>query len=343
MTKENQQIKHFILEQVEQHPNDLVAFCAKKLNVSRVTIHRHLAKLLATGKVIKSGVTSQVSYYLASAFREHRSFSIEKTLSEYLVWNDFYKEAFSVLPKNIFVICEYGFTEIFNNAIDHSHGNSIVVHTSFDNSVVIIDVIDDGIGVFRNLQNILKFDDPREGVVALANGKVTTDSVDHTGEGIFFSSRAFDRFLLSANNISYGRDNIENDWFLNSETQQSKGTKVHMEISAKATTDLVAIFQKFQDPDTLAFNKTYTLVKLSKFKEDRFISRSQAKRLLYGLEKFQEITLDFTGVDIVGQGFVDQIYRVFQNQHSDIKLKYINANENVEFMIKRGLSTAQLG
>ena len=49
-----------------------------------------------------------------------------------------------------------------------------------------------------------------------------------------------------------------------------------------------------------------------------FVSRSEAKRLLAELDKFSEITFDYKGVEKVGQGFVDEIYRVWQNQNSDI-------------------------
>ena len=40
-----------------------------------------------------------------------------------------------------------------------------------------------------------------------------------------------------------------------------------------------------QEPETLNFNRTEFFVELSKFEEETFISRSQAKRILNGLEK----------------------------------------------------------
>ena len=42
-------------------------------------------------------------------------------------------------------------------------------------------------------------------------------------------------------------------------------------------------------------------------------------------------------IRLVGQGFVDEVFRVYVNQHSNIKFKYINANSDVEFMINRSL------
>ncbi|MBI4356629.1 MAG: STAS-like domain-containing protein [Gammaproteobacteria bacterium] len=67
------------------------------------------------------------------------------------------------------------------------------------------------------------------------------------------------------------------------------------------------------------------------------ISRSQAKRILRGLEQFKTIRLDFKKVDIVGQGFVDEIFRVFIRQYPHIKIEFCNANSDVQFMIERGI------
>jgi len=73
---------------------------------------------------------------------------------------------------------------------------------------------------------------------------------------------------------------------------------------------------------------------------ETLISRSQAKCILRNLDKFERVVLDFRKVRTVGQGFVDEVFRVYANHHSHIQIDYINANSDVEFMIKRGLATA---
>lgn len=88
--------------------------------------------------------------------------------------------------------------------------------------------------------------------------------------------------------------------------------------------------------ESFAFNKTEIVVELSRLGYEKSISRSQAKRITRDLEKFNRVTLDFKNVKFVGQGFVDQIFRVFQNKNPNIKINYINASEEAEFMIKRG-------
>ncbi len=65
------------------------------------------------------------------------------------------------------------------------------------------------------------------------------------------------------------------------------------------------------------------------------ISRSQARCILSGLEKFKTVILDFDKVPTVGQAFADEIFRVFQAKHPEISIKPINMNETVAFMIGR--------
>jgi hypothetical protein len=53
------------------------------------------------------------------------------------------------------------------------------------------------------------------------------------------------------------------------------------------------------------------------------------------LDKFKEIILDFKGVKSIGQGFADEIFRVFQNSHQEILIKTENASEILNSMLQR--------
>ncbi len=64
------------------------------------------------------------------------------------------------------------------------------------------------------------------------------------------------------------------------------------------------------------------------------VARSQARRILSRLEEFKEVIFDFSEIDFMGQGFADEIFRVFQNRHPDIVLTVNNANEEVAGMIQ---------
>ena len=63
------------------------------------------------------------------------------------------------------------------------------------------------------------------------------------------------------------------------------------------------------------------------------VSRSQAKRLYFGFDKFKKVILDFTDVDEIGQGFAHELFNVFARKHPEIKLECINTNDAVDKMI----------
>lgn len=82
---------------------------------------------------------------------------------------------------------------------------------------------------------------------------------------------------------------------------------------------------------------------MSQWHWHNIVSRSQAKRVLARVEKFKEVILDFKGVAEVGQAFVDEIFRVFSQSHPEIHLFYVNANESIEWMIRRALASNTSG
>jgi hypothetical protein len=68
---------------------------------------------------------------------------------------------------------------------------------------------------------------------------------------------------------------------------------------------------------------------------ESLMSRSEAKFLLKPAHGFQTVTLDFSGVEYIGQGFADEIFRVFAKAHPGIELVPINTNPDVQKMISR--------
>ncbi len=343
VNKDAKKIEEFILKNIHKHSGNIVAVTSDKFCVSRTTIHRFLNKLINRGEIIKTGTTNRIIYSLKDEKNRTMEFGLDNGIGEDEIWSKYLKSDFFNLKSNIYEIFQYGFTEIFNNALDHSEGRRSIVGITWDKDSVSIKITDDGIGAFKKIKDEINLEDEREGLFQLSKGKLTTDPKKHTGEGIFFTSRAFDEFKLEANNLVYTVVNIEGkrDWFMQKNDAYSKnktnGTSVYMKISSNSNRILKSIFEEhYTDQENYKFDKTQIVIKLSKFEEEIFISRSQAKRVVFGLEKFQEVILDFTDVKSVGQGFVDEVFRVFKSNHQNIEIKYINANEDVEFMIKRG-------
>jgi hypothetical protein len=60
-----------------------------------------------------------------------------------------------------------------------------------------------------------------------------------------------------------------------------------------------------------------------------------------GLEKCKHVVLDFRDLLTVDQGFVDEVYHVFQNKYPQIKIEHTKSNDDVQFMIERSLPSPE--
>jgi hypothetical protein len=172
----------------------------------------------------------------------------------------------------------------------------------------------------------------------LSKGKTTTMPSRHTGEGIFFSSKAANRFEIESGTLRWIVDNRRMDMAVGSLEPEVPGTTVRAEIDPSDAHDLTAIFTEYtRDFD---FSRTRTVVRLFAIGTE-FLSRSQAKRIVRGLERFREVVLDFEGVDIVGQGFADEIFRVWAGSCPEVLLIPTGMNEPVAFMVERAIRGGQ--
>jgi excisionase family DNA binding protein len=173
----------------------------------------------------------------------------------------------------------------------------------------------------------------------LSKGKTTTEPTRHTGEGIFFTSKVVDAFALKANGLKWTVDNVREDQAVG-RSGRITGTLVRCEIdvqTSRSTSEVFAAYSIGHD-----FARTRTVVRLFDIGV-RFISRSEARRLLRGLERFREVLVDLRGVQEVGQGFVDEVFRVWPTQHPDVAVRPVNMVGPVEAMVRRGLPRPAAG
>jgi len=326
-------VRNFILKNIENHPTDIIQITRQTCQVSRKTVYKHLDRLINDGLIYRK---SRGKYFLSSPSENEYIFDVSEDLQEDVVWQKFFKEHFKDFSKNIYDTCLYGFTEILNNVIDHSEASKVNILFCRKDKNIIINITDNGIGIFKKIKNAFHLDDLRIALFQLTKGKLTTDPDNHTGEGIFFTSRAFDEFSILSGGLFYYKNVIDNDWYVESK-DDCQGTSVQMEISSDSERILTEVFAQYTKGDDNTFNKTHILVPLAKLEEEKYVSRSQAKRILVNLEKFEYIVLDFKNVPTVGQAFVDEVFRVYKNKNPHTKFEYINANEDVEFMLKRSI------
>jgi anti-sigma regulatory factor (Ser/Thr protein kinase) len=330
-------IRQSIMENVGSHQNDIVTLTSDKFKISRQAVNAHLKKLIAQKFIVSEGKTRSIRYMLHPLIEDTLRFTI-LGLEEDRVWRDFVRPKLGALPDNIIDIWSYGFTEMLNNAIDHSQGSYVFINIKKFSIFSEISITDDGFGIFRRIQKILNLNDERHAVLELSKGKLTTDPANHTGEGIFFSSRMFDEYAILSGGVCFTHEyNKPEDWILERNTPNS-GTAVFMQLSNNSARKLKAVFDEYAGGDEYSFEKTVVPVSLARYGNESLVSRSQAKRLLARTDRFKIVIFDFDGIDQIGQAFADEVFRVFKNQHPDIQIYFIKTSRAVEDMIVRAIS-----
>ena len=336
-SRQNPLVREFILRNVADHPGDIGSLAVKKFGISRTAVNRYVKRLIDEGLITAAGKTRARRYQLKNmadvVFTQE---NITRLTDEDVVWRYRILPSIQGLNQNIVDICQYGFTEMLNNVIDHSLSDDAVISYEQNYCMVTMGIIDHGVGVFEKIQKDFNLADPRSALLELSKGKITSDKERHTGEGIFFTSRMFDRFEIRSGNLFYRREREDNDeWLIDTEdvVEDVRGTSVYMEISTDAQWSTRTVFDAYQD-DNLRFRRTHVPISLGKYPGEQLVSRSQAKRILARFDQFSEVLLDFNDVEDIGQPFADEIFRVFKNSHPDIQILVTRTNPNIDKMIE---------
>jgi anti-sigma regulatory factor (Ser/Thr protein kinase)/biotin operon repressor len=336
--RRGEQVRQFILDNVEKHPGDVASLAAQEFSITRQAVNKHIQHLVGQKALLVRGSTRSKIYQLHPLIEWTKTYSLEDKLEEDIVWSSDIKPLVADLPDNVRDIWLYGFTEMLNNAIEHSSGETVfiqLVKTAIDTQIIISD---DGEGIFKKIQSALQLHDERYAVLELAKGKLTTDPERHSGQGIFFTSRMFDEFAILSGSVYFSHEfNKAENWILERDEHQLV-TNVFMKLNNNTSRTSRQVFDSFSSGDDYAFTKTVVPVRLAQYGDEKLVSRSQAKRLLAGVDKFKVVVFDFSGVEAVGQAFADEVFRVFKKQHSEIQLMSLNAGQDVAQMISRAQS-----
>ncbi len=318
----------------------------KKTGFTRAYVNRFFQKLRDGGRIVLIGKANQARYVLAdekkvgeakkSILSKHLFLKNVK-LDEDLVLSRLKRETgiWQGLKKSIADLMDYSFTEMLNNAIEHSKSSDIKVIIKREKGNIGFRIVDRGIGIFASLRKKANLKNNLEAIENLLKGKQTTAPKEHSGEGVFFTSKVADILIFKSEDKKLIFNNLVGDVFIGDIKGSFIGTEVNFSLNIKSNKNLNEIFRKYSD-DSFIFSKTKVGIKLFEM-DTGYISRSQARRLLIGLDKFKTILLDFKNVKTVGQAFIDEVFRVWCQKNPAIEIKIKNANQNIDFMIKRAV------
>ncbi len=339
--KRGEEIRGFILETVAENPSKTIAYTKEKFKISRQAIHQHIKHLVSQGALIRVGYGS---YELQPQEKWDETIFVADNLHEDVVWINRIAPKMGNLPDNALDIWRYGFTEMFNNVADHSESSIVWISIQKTPHRTKMDIADFGVGIFNKIRNAMNLLDERHAIIELTMGKLTTDPKSHAGESIFFTSRMFDVFhILSGEAFLTRSCGKDEDWILQTGDNYSySGTWIHMELKNNTSRTKEEVFHRLLD-DSYGFTKTVLPLRLAQYGNEKFISRSQAKRLLERMDRFKTVLFDFAEVETIGQAFADEVFRVFANECPQVVILPINANADVTQVIKKATSGTQQG
>jgi len=308
---------------------------AKAAGITRQGAHYHLKIMVDHGDLIRSGAGRGANYRRRAIRSTPYSLA---GLEEHRVWIEEYfglkKMDLSVFDNPLVKkILDFAFTEMLNNAIDHSGGTVAMVRWFETTSGIAFEVEDDGVGAFRHMSETRELPSEFDAIGEISKGKQTTAPDRHSGLGIYFTSRMVSKFVLASGHYVWTVDSHVDDQAIGWLDQSRSGSLVRCEIDGSTTVDPVQVFDSFSDPKTFGLNRS--VIRVSLFNQSGFVSRSAAKLMAAHLDRFGVVELDFEGISEVGQGFVDELFRVWQHDHPGTRLVPVRANPVILAMIAK--------
>lgn len=339
---QSEQIRSSILEEVSRRPGtNPTTIIQAKFGISREAVRLHFKYLTAVGQLTSHGYGKARVYFLSPIYDSKRGSLVRELHTEILRKSGEENIHAQIIEpfvanrthKGLAARIRHVATEMLNNVIDHSQSTKLEIALSLSDSELQLRISDSGIGVFESIRSHFGHKSAWEALGEIAKGKRTTDPTRHAGEGIFFSSRMASQFKLTANGLTYIFRSNDDDWAAKPAPLKA-GSDMEFHFELKDERSPKDIFEKYtEDFDFKLKSPRLVLPYTIDLPQRDFPSRSEAKKILAGAGDFKSIVVDFKKVETIGQGFADEMFRVFTNSHPDVTIEVINANDFIQRMI----------
>ena len=313
------QLTLWITAAAGEHSHDLAAHLEERTGASRRIALTALRRLVEAQWLSRSG-SARRPVYAAGALRQvARSYTLFG-LQEDLPWQRDFAPHFA-LPPAVARMVQHGFTELVNNAADHSGGSSVTVSLRQTPSHVQLLVSDDGCGVFDKICAAFDIQDAQHAMLELSKGRLTSQPAQHTGRGLFFSAQLADVFDIHANNTAFQRRAWETNGWKVGKPLPRQGSSIYMAIALDSKRTLDQVLEAWSiDGNGIEFDQTTIALCLLAGPGQPLETRAQARRVVARLPTFKRVEISFEGVTDVGHGFVDELFRVFGRAHPEVEL-----------------------
>lgn len=326
------QLTLWITAAANEHGLDLATHVEERTGASRRAALAALKRLVDAQWLVRSG-TGRRPVYAPGALRQVvRSFTLHQ-LQEDVAWQRDFAPHFD-FPRHVQRMVQHAFTELVNNAIDHSGGTSVTVSLRQTPRHAQLLVSDDGCGVFEKICGTYELTDAQHAMLELSKGRLTTQPQAHTGRGLFFSSQLADVFDIHANGKAFQRRAWEGNAWQTGKGLPRQGSSIYMAVSLDTTRTLDQVLGQWSvDGSGIAFDQTRVMLQLVVGPGQMLDSRAQARRVATRLPQFKRAEVDFAGVEDVGHAFADELFRVFAKAHQEVELVPLNMSPRVAALV----------
>ncbi len=322
--------ENFLLSRIAEEDPAFVDRTMEAFDLARSTVYNYINRLQDAGELERVG--GSMPYRIV--YKTHRvTVDTSKEHSEDRIYRREIEPLFSGLPENLRKIWRYAVTAMMNNAFEHSGASVVVCVVSQSRLSTIVGVLDNGVGIFRKIQaderaRTGELISPDEAAAKLYAGGYTDDSERHAGQGIFFTSRLMDHFVIRSDLQSFSLDDESKE-----SEERFRGTAVQMALQNDSGKELSALFDRFIDAQR-GFVRTE--IPVARFFEGSFpVSRSEARRLFESFGHFEEVELNFTDVDEIGPDFAHELFLVLARENPQLRLLPTHTDAKVGAAIAR--------
>lgn len=333
-------VTRWITAAAVQHGDTLPAHLMQRLQISRRQAGLLLRRLVALQWLQASGTPRKPRYTPGPLRQVVKRYALAG-LQEDAPWRQDFAPCFA-LPPALQAMAQHAFTELVNNAVDHSGGSSVTVSMRQTPLQLQLLVSDDGVGLFRRVAehfaDHLDVAEPALAMLELAKGKLTTDPNRHCGHGLFFTAQLADVFDLHANAAAFQRRGWDGGRWHAQRPATQAGTSIYLGISLDTRRTLEQVLQAHSaSGQGYGFERTrvpMALLGLPRGSTGQLASRAEARRALARLERFAIAEIDFTGVEQLGHGFADEMFRVQPGLNPRLQLQPVGMSACVAAMVE---------
>lgn len=340
--KKQETIRKYLLRKIAVDDSEFIFKTMDNFDIESIMVEQFLQEYIQEGFIAVSKERN-CGYKLVENSNQFHIVLTVALDNEDRIYKEYIEPNLKYCNENALRIWQYTCEEMLNNVMEHSRGKNlyIEVHSNILFNKVLI--VDDGVGTFRTLLEYMEgngWGKPQveDALLELYKGKITSKAECHSGEGIFFSSKLVDSYALWSDariyECGHGREPkvIESHLLAYASRIGKVGTMVSMSLENETQRKIADVFDMYTDIEE-GLVKTRIPIKEACMNDDP-VARSQARRICNRLEEFKEVVLDFSGVEFMGQGFSDELFRIYALNHPDILLRPINMIPIVARMVK---------